>query len=59
MTGHKTEEKKKSVAEVFQYLMLGSAPRFMKISSDTKLTVLILLWVFDKAIMALLFWAIK
>ena len=32
---------------------------YMKISNETKLTILILLWIFDKLFMVLLFWAIK
>ena len=30
-----------------------------KIKNETKLSILILLWILDKAIMLLLFWAIK
>ena len=30
-----------------------------KITNETKLTILILLWILDKAVMVLLFWAIR
>jgi len=31
----------------------------LELSNESKLTILILLWVLDKAFMVLLFWAIK